>query len=255
MRAIILLSAAGFLSLVACGNNTPPASADTGGAMRQAIDAVAANAPANSQSLKPGQSVQGTIEADVGRGSQSFRSLSTKIAEDIGKQVDEKLASREGQRALDDANRTLSQSGIGQKADADQVRAIVASVAGKTLHDSDVRSVAILQSLLVSLKGTAADGSALDLGLQFDEASLTLSSANLSYRPDPKAMFELYQSAKDTRLDVDITRFEKNPDGSYAISGRFRAKDLPASKLAKKLAGTTLPHAEGSFDFTSLPLK
>ena len=65
----------------------------------------------------------------------------------------------------------------------------------------------------------------------------------------------LRQVLADAQPQVAIERFEKNADGSYAISGSFSATNVPASKLAKKLKGTTLPQIEGRFDFAALPLK
>ena len=59
--------------------------------------------------------MQGTIEADVGNGTQSFRSLATKVADDIGEQLDEKLGRAEGQEAIADANRSWRRWGPAPK--------------------------------------------------------------------------------------------------------------------------------------------
>lgn len=255
MRTTILLVPM-FLGLLACSDQgAAPAASSPADGMRDAIDAAAAKLPPADASLQPGQSVQGTIEADVGRGRQSFRSLATKVADDIGEQMDAKLAGADGRRALDDANRSLEKSGIAKKVDADEVRSIVRGMAGKTFNEAEVRSIDIIRSLQVSLGGKAADGSRLVIALTFDDASLELSRASLEYQPDPKSMFETYQTGKDAPPDVTIERFEKNPDGSYAIAGSFRATRVPASNMAKKLKGQTLPQAEGRFDYAALPLK
>ena len=206
--------------------------------------------PNDDAPLKDGQSVQGTIQADVGKGTQSFRSLSTKVADDIGAQTDKALGTGKGQRAIDDANRKLDKLGV--QVDAGDVRDIVGGMAGKTFHDSVVMQVDIINSLQVTLKGSASDGGNLDLGLTFDDKKLSLTGTSLSYRPKATAMFDFYET-KD--VQVAIERFERNADGSYAIAGSFTAKNLPASKMAKKLDAATLPSASGRFDFAALPLK
>ncbi len=255
MRTLIFLVPV-LLALAACGGqDSSSATSSPADGMRNVVDAAAAKLPPPDAPLQPGQSVQGFIEANVGRGTQSFRSLATKVADDIGKQLDEKLGTGEGRKALDDANRRLEKSGIGQKVDANDVRDIVGGMAGKTFHDSEVRNIAIIQSLQASLSGKAADGGKLDVTLRFDNATLALIEAKVSYRPDPKSSFDSYETTKTTPLEVKIDRFEKNADGSYAITGSFRAINLPASVLAKKLKSQTLPQAEGRFDFASLPLK
>ena len=68
-------------------------------------------------------------------------------------------------------------------------------------------------------------------------------------------MFDLYQSEERDSVEVTIDRFERNADGTYAIAGSFTAKDVPASKMAKKLASASLPSASGRFEYASLPLK
>ncbi len=243
-----------LLALAACGGQESASSTPAQG-MREAVDAAAAKLPPPETALQPGQSVQGTIEASVGRGPQSFRSLSTKVADDLGAQVDARLGTGEGRKAIDSANRALATSGTGQKVDADTVRGVVAGMAGKTLHDSQVQHLEIIGSLQVSLNGKAADGGALEISLSFDDASLGLTEATLSYRPDPRSMFDAFATTKDAPPQVTIERFQKNADGSYALAGTFRATNLPAAKMAKKLAGQSLPQAEGRFEFAALPLK
>src|SRR5690606_18590593 len=134
--------------------------------------------------LKQGQSIQGMIEAEVGNGQQSFRSLATKVADDIGKQMDGKLDSGTGQRAIDEANRKLEKLGTETRIAAEDVRDFVGSMAGKTFHDSEVRQIDMIKTLQVTLKGTAGDGGTLEIGLNFNDSSLALNSANLTYRPE-----------------------------------------------------------------------
>lgn len=260
MRTTATASLAALLALglIGCKQDAAP-SADAGTAangMQAMVDQAAQDAQASGAlasgdaPLKPGQSVQGSIEADVGKGTQSFRSISTKVADDIGEQMDEKLATGEGRKAIDDANRKLDKLGV--QVDAGDVRDIVGGMAGKTFHDSVVMQVDIINSLQVTLKGSAGDGGNLDLGLTFDDKKLSLTGTSLSYRPKATAMFDFYET-KD--VQVAIERFERNADGSYAIAGSFTAKNLPASKMAKKLDAATLPSASGRFDFAALPLK
>ena len=217
MRTTATASLAALLALglIGCKQDAAP-SADAGTAangMQAMVDQAAQDAQASGAlasgdaPLKPGQSVQGSIEADVGKGTQSFRSISTKVVGDM---------------------------------------------AGKTFHDSVVMQVDIINSLQVTLKGSASDGGNLDLGLTFDDKKLSLTGTSLSYRPKATAMFDFYET-KD--VQVAIERFERNADGSYAIAGSFTAKNLPASKMAKKLDAATLPSASGRFDFAALPLK
>ena len=260
MRTTATASLAALLALglIGCKQDAAP-SADAGTAangMQAMVDQAAQDAQASGAlasgdaPLKPGQSVQGSIEADVGKGTQSFRSISTKVADDIGEQMDEKLATGEGRKAIDDANRKLDKLGV--QVDAGDDRDIVGGMAGKTFHDSVVMQVDIIHSLQVTLKGSAGDGGNLELGLTFDDKKLSLTGTSLSYRPKATAMFDFYET-KD--VQVAIERFERNADGSYAIAGSFTAKNLPASKMAKKLDAATLPSASGRFDFAALPLK
>lgn len=254
--SIFVLALAIAAALAACGNPEAPSSAAApADGLREVIDDVAAKLPAADAALQPGQTVQGTIEADAGRGMQSFRSLATKVADDIGKQMDARLDTGAGRKALDDANRKLDKLGTGTRIDAGDVRDLVGGMAGKVFHDSAVRHLEIISSLQVSLSGRAADGGKLDIALSFDDANTNLSRASLSYRPDARSTFEYYETAKDTPPQVTIERFQKNADGSYAISGTFSATSVPASKLAKQLKGTTLPQIDGRFDFAALPLK
>ncbi len=255
-NSLFVLFLAIAAALAACGNpEAPSTTAAPADGLRDVIDAAATKSPPADAPLQPGQTVQGTIGADVGRGMQSFRSLATKVADDIGQQMDARLDTGAGRKALDDANRKLDKLGTGTRIDAGDVRDFVGGMAGKVFHDSDVRNLAIISSLQVSLSGKAADGGKLEIALSFDDKNLKLSRASLSYRPDARAMFEFHETEKDAQPQVAIERFEKNADGSYAISGSFSATNVPASKLAKKLKGTTLPQIEGRFDFAALPLK
>ena len=241
--------------LAACGEPQPANTASPADAALKAAETAAANAPKAQAALQPGQSVQGMIEANVGKGMQSFRSLSTKVADNLDKQLEEKLGTGEGKRALNEANRTLRDSGIKQEVSADQVRDFIGGMAGKTFHDSMVQHIGMIGQLNVALNGTAADGTKLTLDLSFDDANMALKSASVTYQPDSRAMFDSFRSDDEAPPQMTIERFEKNADGSYALSGSFRAQNVPASKLAKKIKGQTLAGAEGRFAFETLPFR
>lgn len=250
------------VALAGCGKaDDASANADSGSSMQAIVDEAAQDAadagalPDGDAPLKEGQSVQGTLQADVGNGMQAFRSLSTKVADDIGEQLDEKLGRSEGQEAIADANKKLEKLGTGMQVDAGDVREIVGDMAGKTFHDSQVLHVDIIKSLQVTLKGTAGDGGNLDLGITFDDKNLAMTGSSLNYRPKANAMFDFYEGKGGEQVTVTIDRFERNADGTYAIAGCFSAKDLPASSMAKKLPAKTLPSASGTFAFDALPLK
>ena len=250
------------VALAGCGKaDDASANADSGSSMQAIVDEAAQDAadagalPDGDAPLKEGQTVQGTLQADVGNGMQAFRSLSTKVADDIGEQLDEKLGRSEGQEAIADANKKLEKLGTGMQVDAGDVREIVGDMAGKTFHDSQVLHVDIIKSLQVTLKGTAGDGGNLDLGITFDDKTLAMTGSSLSYRPKATAMFDTYQGKGPEGVQVTIDRFERNADGTYAIAGSFSAKDLPASSMAKKLPSASLASASGTFSFDALPLK
>lgn len=237
--------------LAACGDTVSDAPAD---GARKAVESVIAKAPPAPTELQPGQSVQGLIEADVGQGMQVFRSLTTKMADDLDKQFDEKLAGREGQRALDEANRTLKDSGIKQEVKADQVRDLVSGLAGKTFHDSSIHIIDMIGTLDVSLSGAAADGSKATVFLRFGIDDLAFREGSVSYQPVARDMFDRYETTKEAPPSMVVERFEKNADGSYALAGSFRATDLPPIRMAKKLT-QPLPSIEGRFAFESLPAR
>lgn len=239
----------------ACGEKTASDASTAGTPVQAATEAAAATASNNASALQPGQSVQGMIDADIGKGMRAFRSLSTKVAEDIGQQVDAGLESGKGERALADANRRLAQTGAQARVSADDVRNMVGSMAGKTFHDSAIRHTAIIKSLNASLAGTASDGARVSIELRFDDASETLQEASLSYQPAGQSAFNTYQTTKQEPVQVKIERFARNADGSYTLIGSFHAENVPPGSLSKKLAGTTLAAISGRFTFEALPAK
>jgi hypothetical protein len=174
------------------------------------------------------------------------------VADDIAEQVDAKLGTNKGNSAIEDANRKLEKLGTGMKVDAGDVRNIVGGMAGKTFHDAVVQELDIIHSLQVNLKGESGQGEQLELNLRFDDKTLALTGANITYRPKSAGAFDFYKS---DAMQVTIERFERNADGTYAIAGTFSAKDLAASPMAKKLDEKTLASASGRFDYDALPLK
>jgi len=263
VRSRSILCAAVLCALAGCSRDAP-APVNAGDPRRDAhavLDDAATGASetraaaSGAAPLQQGQSMQGAIEADVGNGMQTFRSIATKVADDIGAQADKALDAGKGERALEDANRKLAQLGVETRVGKDDVRKFVGGMAGKTFHDAEVRRIDIIRLLQVTLKGTAADGGAISLGLGFDENALTLSDASLDYRPKASTLFDFYQAKGLQDVEVTIERFERNADGSYAIAGRFIARNLPASKLAKKLPASSLASASGHFRYDALPIK
>lgn len=217
-------------------------------------DAVESGAIASGDApLQPGQTVQGTIEADVGKGSQSFRSLSTKLADDLDKQVAAKMDGNDKvQAAIDDGNARLKDMGTDVRVSKDDVKDFVGGLAGKTIHESQVMHIGIIKRQSVNIQGRAADGSMVQLSLNFDDQGLAFQDASFSYQPDPKSIMDRFSSDAP---EVTIDRFEKNADGSFALAGSFKASNVPAAVTAKKLKGETLASASGTFSFDALPAK
>lgn len=247
------------LSLVvgACGDPQTPTSPATSDhpVVTGAVNTGAAQTAGTGASLQPGQSVQGLIEADIGNGMQVFRSLSSKLDDDLDQRVGEAMASRAGQQALGEANRSLQAAGIDQKVAAEQVRGLAAGLAGKTIHDSQVRHIAMVGRLEVGLNGAAGDGARLGVNLSFDDNTLQLLHANIDVAPDSRQIMSRFQSVKEAPPTVTIERFEKNADGTYAVAGHFSARDLQPARTARKLDGQTLPGVEGRFAFDALPFR
>ena len=259
-RHSLPLVAALALAIAGCSNtDTGTASATTDGSspsLQAVVEDAAAQLPAGDAPLQPGQTIQGTIEADVGNGNQSFRSLSTKMADDLDKQIAEKMDGNEkAQAAIDDANSKLKKLGTGTQVSSNDVKRIIGGMAGKTFNDSHVMHVAIIKQQTANIEGRAADGSRVQLSLSFDENSLALQNAKFSYQPEAKSVFDKYETDRKNPPEVVIERFEKNPDGSFALSGSFKTSNTPAAKIAKKLKGQTLASASGSFKFDALPEK
>ena len=242
-------------AFAACGGKAPPAP--------DGVEAVAAHAgklatrgggPGGAHApLQPGQSIQGTILADLGGGEQAFRSLSTRVADDVGQQLERRLGGAEGQRALEQANRALASAGAGA-VDGEDVRRIVGGMAGKTFHQASVLRVDIVRSLRVHMQGKAADGAELELGLEFDAASLELAGTRLGYRPAGAGVFDQYGTTEEGSPEVVVERFERKADGSWSIAGTFSARDVPPAVTSKHLKGS-LARASGRFDYNGLPEK
>lgn len=249
-----------LLAAIGCSRGTPGAASDRAAGMQADIEAaagqVAAREGAAAQGdapLQPGQQEQGRIVADVGHGQQSYRSLSTQLAQDLDRRIAGQVsANAQASKAIADANARLEAAGVSARMSAEQVESDIASMAGKSLHDAVVEPVEAIDELRAHLNGKAGDGSALELHLSFDQNSLALRDATLAYRPRADSIFNAYEGKN---VQVTIERFERNPDGSYALAGTFSAKDVPASPMAKSLPAATLATASGRFDYAALPVK
>src|SRR5690606_4903796 len=93
----------------------------------QATDAGQASAT----SLKPNERVQGTIQFDMGNGPVSYRSIATKLDENLGRKTAERLGSAAGQRALAKAN---DRAGGKVQVSAQDVQDMADTFAGKTIY-------------------------------------------------------------------------------------------------------------------------
>ena len=88
-RPLLLAASLPLILLAGCKQDAAPASGNAASGMQAAIEQTADDAadagamPDGDAPLQPGQTIQGSIEADVGKGDQTFRSLSTKVADDI----------------------------------------------------------------------------------------------------------------------------------------------------------------------------
>ena len=79
-------------------------------------------------------------------------------------------------------------------------------------------------------------------------------SANVSYYPDSKDVFNSFKTGKKAPATVRIDKIERVGDKVFAVSGSFSADDLQPGAMSKKLQGQTLPAVSGRFAFTEVPL-
>ena len=247
-------------ALSACGNTATTAPADTASGMQAAVeqaegDAHEAGAASNGNApLKPGERVQGTIQLDIGNGAASFRSLATKIDDDLGKKTAERLGSNSGQKELANAK---SKVGGGANVSSQDIQELADSFAGKTIYTSQMNSLSIINERQVTMDGIAADGRRIILTISFPMDSDTPKGAKLEYVPDGRKRMQSFESDRraNDRVQVTLDRFERVNDDTLSIAGTFKAEKLSPTILAKDLAGQEVNGASGSFDFTEIHVR
>jgi len=210
----------------------------------QATDAGQASAT----SLKPNERVQGTIQFDMGNGPVSYRSIATKLDENLGRKTAERLGSADGQRALAKAN---DRAGGKVQVSAQDVQDMADTFAGKTIYTSEIREISIIKQRQMNLQGTAPDNSRVSISIQFgldDDAPL---GGNLQFMPNVKKLTQSYEINRKDKgsMQVKIDRFERVSDDTYAVAGTFTTGKLMPGVLAKDLAGKEIASSSGSFDF------
>lgn len=232
------------LSLSACGGG--------GNGNAVAADAPAAQAASGPAELKPNERIQGTIELDIGDGPVVYRSIATKLADNLSEVAAERLGSVDGQRTLDDANAKLKGN---VKVQARDVQELADHFAGKTIYTSEVRDIDMIKRRNVSIRGISANGATAALVLSFAMADNKLESAVLEYTPDNRKLTQSFTSNDDHKIEVTIDRFEQVDENTWSIAGAFKAERLVPGVLAKKLAGQTVEGAQGRFDVGELAAK
>lgn len=219
------------------------------GDAQAALPEVAGDAP-----LKPGQRVQGTIQLDIGQGPASYRSLATKVDDDLGKKTAERLGSSAGQ---DDLANAKAKVGGGANVSSKDIQELADAFAGKTLYTSEMRSLSIIHQRQLELAGIAADGRRTTLTISFPMDSDTPTGAKLEFVPDGKKRMQAFESDRNANETVQVTldRFEHVNDDTLSIAGSFKADTLSPTILAKDLAGQTITGASGTFDFTEVHVR
>lgn len=236
-----LLAGLTAVTLTACGGSDAASAGEAGG-----------QASAETSALKPNERLQGTIELDIGKGPVAYRSIATKLADDLGKTAAQHLESAEGQRRLDDANARLKGD---VKVQASDVQAFADSVAGKTIYTSELRDIELIRRRNVSIRGISAEGAAAALVLTFPMDGGALESAVLEYAPDRRKTMQTFTTGDELPVDVTIERFERIDEDTWSIAGRFTAAKLEPGVLAKQLAGQSITGASGRFDIAELRVR
>lgn len=213
--------------------------------------------PAGAQeNLAPGstQRVQGTIHADTGRGMVEMTSRATTLPGNLGQQTAARLQTAEGQAAVQKGD-ARAKAATGRGVGAADVQAIADQYAGKTVYESSMRHVKVVQRHMLTLDAKAANGPRVALNMQLDEKTLAVLDAKVSYYPEGKDFSNDFTTDKKVPATVRIDKIEKVSDKVFAVSGSFSATDLKPGVLAKKLKGQTLPSVNGRFAFTEVPLR
>lgn len=206
--------------------------------------AAAACATAHAQQKPaPGytQRVQGTIQADAGKGSVTLTSHANTLPDNLGQQVAANLQTAKGKA-------------VAQGEKAANAQAFADSFAGKTVYTSVIRQMPHFDDYFMALDARAASGPRVVLNLDLDPKTLALKRANVTYYPDSNDLYNNFRTDKKTPASVQIDKFELVGDKVYAVSGSFSASDLKPPRSAKKLQGQALPAIRGRFDFAEVPL-
>lgn len=205
--------------------------------------------------LQPNERLQGTIQLDIGNGATAFRSIATKIPDDLGKTAAARMASAQGQKDLADANAKVG--GGNANVSAQDVQELADAFAGRTMYTSQMMSVSIANMRIVELDGVAADGRKTSLNINFPMDSDIPNKATLKYYPDGKKRMQWFETDRKSDDDVQVTvdRFERVDDKTLSIAGSFKADRLVPGVLSKNLVGQELTGASGSFDFTEVNIR
>ena len=245
--AIVLASAFSLLLLTACGAD--PSSADSATTTASSTSRTSTTkSKTEFAPLKDNETIQGVLEADIGKGLVPFRSLATRISDDLGAEADRKLATTQGREKLAQAN--ASTEGTGVSLSASDISELAHSMAGKTISNSTVAGVRTPPMLVVTLRGQSAHGDELTVVITYDANTLQLrpgDHGNVSFTPAGGGWRDIHESRQ---VSLAIEHFERNADGSYAIKGRFSADNLEADEGVKIEGPSAI---EGHFDFQSLP--
>lgn len=235
--------------LAACGGD---ANAPAEGATGSDAPAAAASRGTNEfPALKDSERVQGTLVLDFGAGPVQYRSLQTKLADNLGEETDRRLATAAGKAKIDEANEQARDSGV--SISAADLSELTHAMAGKTISDSVATVLRNPRWHVFNLTAKAADGQTASISLVFESETMNFLPARSSIGIKParaKSTFDGYLSREVT---VEIEHIAQNPDGSWAVRGTIRGEGIPAEDLSDNLKGQSLPAFSGSFDFPVLP--
>jgi len=256
-------------ALAGCGksNETATTAAAQPGPDGQAVPlpaaiklAEAAAAKVDSATAADGNTLrlQGTMKVDAGNGEVAMRSMATVIDAKLGEKTAARLGTSEGQQALGKANASVQAPGNGAKpqVSSSDMQELANSMAGRTVYSSEAMHVAVINAYVVTLdaKSEARSGPRMKLNLTLSEKDMTLTAASVEFYPDGGKLVESYKK-KLPISDVSIEKLERKDDKTLALSGNFKASDLPAGVLAKSFKSQTLASLSGQFDFQEVNIR
>lgn len=250
----LLTTVALCAAIVGCGKEQAPApSSPTSSLEATATAAQSAVASAKAASAKEDGNTyreQGTMTVDAGQGVQQLRSMATLIDPKLGEKTAAKLGTAEGQKKLADAT-----AGAPQVTGAD-IQDTANQFAGRTMYSSQAMHAKIINAYSIELdaKTQAENGVRMKVVLTVSDKDLSLQNAKLAYYPDASSQMQSYEK-KIPISDITINKLERKDDKTFAISGSFKATDLPAGVLAKELKGKTLAAVSGQFDFAEVHIR